>query len=596
VAGRGRSRAQDNRDAPETVVPARDRLPWWTFALLFASALVVRLLFWHATPDRSWGYSALYKGDAALWLDYAHALRTGRPFELGLPIHPPGTAYLVSWLWDGTAAGIRALRVTWLVLGALLPPLLALVAGRAFGPRPGALAGAAAVSSTALIVLGSSVDGGVPYLLLVVGAFALHDGLLDAPRPSRVAAWSALQALACLIRVEHVLFTTAMLAWLAWRWGRVGLVRLAVAAATFLALLLPWHVHAWRSVARFNTADPATTPNEEAFLRRLEAAVQGLSWEPAAEAERGRFPAFVRRTASAFVTATVAHRGGRTVRREDVAVLDEAFGYRPRPLAGFPFVSSYGPLNFALANHGAATGGFSRSLLEAPPSLGGHPERYPPALVQGLPPPDLALVYPPHLRLFNEGYGVGAAWITAHPLEFTTLALRKLRIFWLGASTGFTGRNLPLGFSGTRRAVDMAAADGPLAAAWSLAWALACAAGVWAGRRQPAAWPWVILLATKVLVTVAFFGYVRQGAAAVPAILVLAALGVARTPGRRPLTVPWRRGIVAACAVAAAVEAGRWLQRPEIVIDGRPAGAVDPVPADLHRDHRIEVRPGRGGL
>jgi hypothetical protein len=592
VAGRGRSRRQGNRDTPpEAAPPAPDGLPRWMFALLFGSALAVRLLFWHATPDRSWGYSALYKGDAALWLDYAHALRAGRPFELGLPIHPPGTAYLVSWLWDGTAAGIRALRVTWLVLGALVPPLLALVAGRAFGPVPGALAGAAAVSSTALIVLSSSVNSEVPYLLLVIGSFALHDGLLDDPRTSRAAAWSALQALACLIRVEHVLFTAAMLAWLAWRWGRAGVVRLLVAAATFCALLLPWHVQAWRSVARFNTAELATTPGEEGFLRSVEAAVKGLPWEPDAQAERERLPAFARRTASGFVAATVAHRGGRAIRGQDLAILDEAFGYRPRPVASFPFVSSYGPLNFALANHAGATGGFSRSLLEAAPPLAGPLERYPPPLVRGLPPPDLALVYPPHLRLFNEGYGVGAAWIAAHPREFAALVRRKLGTFWLGASTGVTGYNLPLGWTGTRRAVDMALPDGALPVAWSLGWLLACLAGAWVGRGQPATWPWVILLATKVVVTAAFFGYARQGAAVVPAVLVLAALGAERALGRRAgLTLPWRRGIVGACVLAAALETGRWLQQPEVVIDGRPAGTADPVPADLHRDHQIGVR------
>jgi hypothetical protein len=137
----------------------------------------------------------------------------------------------------------------------------------------------------------------------------------------------------------------------------------------------------------------------------------------------------------------------------------------------------------------------------------------------------------------------------------------------------------------------MALADGVLPAAWSLGWLLACLAGVWVGRRQPATWPWIILLATKVVITAAFFGYARQGAAVVPAVLVLAALGVEAALGKRVgLTVPWRRGIVAACVVAAAVETGRWLQEPEIVIDGRPAGAVDPVPADLHRDHQIEVR------
>lgn len=568
-------------------------IPAWLLAVLFAAALVVRILFWQATPDRTWAYSALYKGDAVLWLEYAHALRTGQPFELGLPIHPPGTAYLVSWLWDGTAAGIRALRIAWLVLGALIPPLLALAAGRHFGARVGALAGAGAVASTALLILASSVDGEGPYLLLVLGSFALLDDETGVPRGlGSVAAWSVLQALACLIRVEHILFVAGMLVWFAVREGRAGAPRLAVAAATFLAVLLPWHVHAWSAIARFNTVTPASTPPEEAAMRAVETAVRGIPWEPAAQAERERLPAFARRTAANFVAATVAHRGGRSVRVEDLAILDEGFGYRPRPLAAHPFVSSYGPLNFALANHAGAAGGFSRSLLDAPPPLAAEAHRYPAFLVRGLPPPDLALVYPGHARLFNDGYRLGARWIAEHPRELALLALRKLRVFWAGAATGFTGYNLPLGLAGTRRAVDMVTADGVLPAVWSAAWLLACLAGLRACRDRAAAWPWLLFLATKVVVTVAFFGYARQGAAVVPVVLVLAVLAVERARGTAdaPPTPSWRRGIVAACLVAAALEGARTVQRPGLVLDGHPVGAVDPVPPDLHRDHRIEIR------
>jgi hypothetical protein len=591
VAG-GRRRRNEVRETAPTGAEAPPGLPRWVPVLLFGAALAVRLLFWQATPDRQWAYSALYKGDAVLWLEYAQALRTGQAFELGLPIHPPGTAYLVSWLWDGTAAGIRTLRLLWLALGALVPPLLAVAATRAFGSRIGVVSGVGAVASTGLIVLSSSVDSEIPYLVLVLGSFLLQDGFVGAPRPGRLAAWSALQAVACLIRVEHVLFVAAMLAWLAVRTGRDGLRPVGVAVAAFVAVLLPWQVHVWRTVARFNTVAPAATPFEDAIQRAIEAQVGGLAWEPAAAAERERIPAFARRTAANFVAATAVHRGGRSIRVEEVAVLEEAFGYRPRPLAGFPFVSAYGPLNFALANHGGADGGFSRALLDAPPPLAAQPGRYPAFLVRGLPPPDLALVYPPHLRLFNDGYALGGRWIAENPGSFAALAARKLGIFWAGAATGFTGYNLPLGWTGTRRAVDMQVADGPVRLAWSAVWLLACLAGAWTARARPAAWPWLLFLAGKIVVTVAFFGYVRQGAAVVPVVVVLAALAAERFlgPPGSPLPGAWRRGIVAACLLAAAVEAGRWLQQPGIVIDGQAVGAVDPVPADLHRDHRVEVR------
>src|SRR5262245_49440615 len=112
--------------------PAR---PAWTAAALLAAALLLRGLFAGATVDRDWAYSALFKGDAPLWLDYARALRTGQDFEQGLPIHPPGTAYLVAWLWDGTPGGVRGLRSAWILMGALTVVAVWAAVRRSFGPR-----------------------------------------------------------------------------------------------------------------------------------------------------------------------------------------------------------------------------------------------------------------------------------------------------------------------------------------------------------------------------------------------------------------------------------------------------------------------------
>lgn len=62
----------------------------WITLAVFGVALVVRLLFWQATPDRGWPHSALYKGDAVVWTDYSAALGKGESYELGLPLRPPG--------------------------------------------------------------------------------------------------------------------------------------------------------------------------------------------------------------------------------------------------------------------------------------------------------------------------------------------------------------------------------------------------------------------------------------------------------------------------------------------------------------------------
>lgn len=570
------------------------KVPGWALALgLFGWALALRLLFWQATPDARWAYSALFKGDAVLWLEYARALQVGGAFELGLPLRPPGNAYLLAAVWDGTAAGVPFLRGLFTVMGAAVPAVLFLAAEGPWGRRPALLAGALAAASSGLLVLGSSLNNETPYLLLVLGALGLAPGLGARPRPGRLAAFTVLNAVALLFRAEHILLYGLWLAWLALGWRPQGLRRaaglLAASLAGLAALVLPWHLSARRAIERFNTRPPVTTPGEEAALGQLESALSGLAWEPAATAEREGLPAFARRHAADFVAATVAHRGGQAVRAGDFGVLTEAFGVRPEPLASRPLVALYGPLNFALANHPRAQGGFSRAALEEPPPLAGGAARYPPALVSGLPPPDLTFVYPPHVALVNHGYAIGWRWLAADPARALALSARKLGIFWSGAATGFGGDNLPLGSSGLRRAVDLVVADGPTAWAWQAVVLGLALVGLWAAPRAPLV-PWLLWLGSKLAVTVAFFGYARQGAAVFPVVAVLVAVALDRWTRRR---LPDRAALLvlgAAAVVSLVLEAGRLAQHPEIRIDGQLVTTRDPFPPDLHRDQHVEVR------
>lgn len=561
-----------------------------------AASFAIRLLFIHATPDARWAYSAAFKGDALLWLDYAHAIQTATPFELGLPIHPPGTAYLVAWLWNGTAAGIPFLRAAWALLGALTVVLLWWAASRSFGPAVGLLAGVLAAVSTGLIVLSSSVNGEAPYLLLVIASLLPLEGLGARPDGLRAAAWGLLNALACLIRVEHVLAFGFITLWLAWRWWRTSpagrrraLPALGVASLCFAGLLLPWQAHVWRAIQRFNAAPPAEAPGHAAALAAIEARTAFIAWDDAALRARDALPAFARRTASAFVAATVAHRGGRRVGADDFRILEEAFGSAPRPLAPFVFVSAYGPLNFALANHPAARGGFSRAALEDTPPLRGGPGRYPRELAAASP-PDLTLAYPPHLHLVNDGYGVGASWIAANPGSFARLLARKLAIFGSGMTFGLTGYNLPLGLSGLRRAVDMVTPpSGWLPALWSLLLLGVSAFGVTRAWQQPALTPWLLYAGSKLLATALFFGYARQGALVLPVVLVLVALALepwfSRTPGPRVAIL-----LLVLLALATALEGVRFLSHPALSIGGRPIETVDPTPPDLFLDQLVEYR------
>lgn len=572
-------------------------------ALLLAAALAVRVLFWRATPDTAWPYSALFKGDAPLWLEYAQALRSGRPFELGLPIHPPGMGYLLAWLWNGEPGGIAFLRLCWAVLGALGVGLVGLAALRSFGVFVAAAVGVICCFSSGLLLLSSSLDSETPYLVLVLATLALFEDIRAQPHGAALAAWAALHGLACLFRVEHSLYFGLMLAWLAVLWSReapggaadrrarAGRA-VALSLAFFLLPLLPWHLTAWRAIARFNTEEPARGAAEEAAVRAIERGVATLRWDVGAERRRDELPAFCRRTSAAFVAATVAWRGGQEVRDGDFRILEEAFGYVPQPVSRFPFVSCYGPLNFALANHPAARGGFDRRALEEPPPLAGGADRYPPMLVQGLPPPRLSFDYPPHVRLFNDGYAVGWRRIREDAAGFLELARRKLRIFWSGAALGFTGYGLPLGLAGVRRAVDLTTPEGGAADLWRAGWLVACAAGVAAGCSRLALRAWLLFAASKAAVAVLFFGYARQGATIVPVVALLLAVSAETwLLPRLPRLSPRQ----AACLVAVlvlvgvGVESVRWARPPVIRVDGLVAGPVDPFPPDLHRDHRIDV-------
>lgn len=541
--------------------------------LLFAVALLTRLLFWQATADRDWAWSAFYKGDAPLWIEYAYALQHDQPFELGLPIHPPGTAWLVSMLWNGRESGIAWLRFAWVLLGACIPLLVFLAADRAFGLRAATVAGGFTTISTGLMILSASIDSETPYLVLVLASFWLG-GEMKTGR--QIAIWSALNSIACLFRVDHLLFYVLALAFFAIRWRAIK--PLMVSLIFFALPLVPWHLHAWSAIRRFNEEPRQLTPVEEHAVSSVEQALAGMPWSDDARRRRDELPGFVQRTGTSFVTATVYFRGGRTVRGEDFGVLEEAFDYFPRPLQRFPFVSLYGPLNFYLANNPHATGGFDRSLLDAPPPLAGGASRYPSFLIQGLPPAQLSFVYPPHLRLFNEGYALGWQWIADHPRHFARLAARKASHFLAGATHSVTGYAVPAGLSGTRRAVDLLAPEPPLL--WQIAILALSLIGIALHWRTAALWPWLLFLASKIAVAILFFGYARQGALVIPVLAVLIGLAASRWNEQRTMTIA---AVILVSALA--IEIVRFASRPSILLDG---GFVDPF--EVHRDHIVDVR------
>ena len=569
--------------------------------IIFALALVVRLLFWQATPDADWSHSVYYKGDAPIWLDYAQALQQEVPYELGLPLRPPGNGYLLAGLWDGDTGHLGRLKLLWCLLGAATASLFYAAARRSFGEWVGCLVGFGVALGHGWMVLSTSLNNETPYLLLVAWSLYVLPSLQAEHKSWLLLVWGGVQAAACLLRVEHALFFGLLMLWLVacWtaeatprRWRR-SLQRGGLAAAAFVAVLAPWHVHAWDACHRFNVDEPVVNAATEQAYRQVEEALAGMQWQDDALAERQKLPAASRRAMGNFVAATLYVRGERRVQGADFVILEEAFGSRPSPLGEHPFVALYGGLNFYLANNPQAPAGFSRGPLDAPPPLSGGAERYPAPLIGGLPPPDLALSYPPHLDIVNHGYRKGLAWIVEQPAVFASHAWGKARVFWDGATLGFGGYNLPFGNGGLRRKVDLVVPHRTLGVTlWQVAWLAVALFGLWRmiRRRQWAFLPWAAWLATKIVVTLAFFGYARQGVAVSPVLLLL--LAVVLAGGAEASAWHRRRGMwgLVVVALIVAAECFRWLQPPVFVLGGRPVGAVDPWPSQHHEVRILEVK------
>jgi hypothetical protein len=544
---------------------------------LFALALAPRVLLWVASPDRQAPFSALYGGDAAVWVDYANGLEARPERDFGRLLRPPGMGFLLWALWGGESS-FGGLRLLWCALGALLAPLCWLGLRRGLGARTALGAGVLVALASGPILLSSSLNNETPYLVLVAAGFVGFDRLRERGSLWRAAVFGALSGLACLVRAEHALVTLLCVAWLAVGWRRSGPVRsalrLGALAFAFALVLLPWHLSLWRGIERFNGDVVPPLPRTV------------LAWDADARAALAELPGFAQAASAGFVEATVRHRGGARVGRDDLAILEQAYGYRPAPLAAHPFVAAYGPLNFWLANHPRATGGFTREPLAEPPPLAGGASRYAPEWLANLPlHGTLAPEYPPHLRALVDGYALGIGRIADAPFDWLSLCARKLAIAWSGAAHGFGASAVPLGLGGLRRRVDLVVPQGAFAWAWRIGLLLTALFGVRAAARHASAVPWLLFALAQIAIAAAFFGYARHGAMLAPAVAVCVVCAAARW--RVPRAALVGVGVV---ALVLAVDAWHALAPRAIVVDGRAVGPVDPWPVHEFEDRVVEVR------
>ncbi|MGE3171491.1 MAG: hypothetical protein AB7O97_02620 [Planctomycetota bacterium] len=537
-----------------------------TTLILFAAGLLLRLVPWLLSPEQALPATAAYRGDAEYWLQSADP---ASGLLAQLPFRPPAMTWLAHLLapTDGDAT---LLRLVFVVLGALVAPLMWLLLRRSFAASVAALAAWICALSGALITVGSGLHGELPYLLLFLLSMFDFDRLRAAPAPAAAVRWGLLGALACLVRADHLLFVALALPWL-WRARRGSRRRdLLLALGTLALALLPWQLHAKARVTAWNRGELGTPAPE-----LPPPGAPALPWDAAALARVRAMPAPCRLWSFAFVDATARHRGHARVAEADVQLLDEAFGCVPEPLRA-PVIAVYGPLNFFLANspEALANGGFTRAPLDRPPPMLAERDRYPPWIDTVVPTSgQLTLLYPPHLHALNHGHRLGLAWLWQHPGDALRLAGAKLAQTWRGAATGLGALQLPMGRDGLREPVDLVVADGAVATVWRALLLLAAVAGAARLGRQPAAAGWALWLVCRVAIAVAFFGYARLGALCVPALaLCWAALlaplletGIARRAA-------WLRWLGAAAITALLlVDAARAPRTPTVTGPGRGA-------------------------
>jgi hypothetical protein len=495
--------------------PPLDRLDAALAAGVFLVALATRLRFLLLSPDRAWPHSAWFEGDAPLWARWAADLTAGREFERGLAIHSPAVAYLLRLLGCSDAtADFTPIKAVWCALSALGIALAYLAFRLELPRRPAAIAAALLTFSFSSYVAATSLNGEALYTallpLIVIGTVVLA----RASTPRRLFAAAAplgiAHGLATLVRPEHTLLLAMLLVLTLWQRRRdfvrpVSALRtlsgLTLLLATSIVSCLPWAISTARATERFNTI-PSPAPD---YARALP------PWTSDARAYLDSLPAFARADNFAMLNTIAPRKAITEISRSTVeAYFTGAFGFTPEPLSAWNLVSGQGPLCFALANHPQATGGFSTSALATPFSSD----------------PELKFSYPPHLYLYNHGYRAGWDSIRANPKQWGTLVLRKLSIFGEGSAQGLTARNFPLGLEGTRRAVDQLTARSAATPFWQDALAILFLIGLMtaASRRIGAAW--MLILASKLLITIAFYGYVRQAVSILPAFALFAALGL----------------------------------------------------------------------
>lgn len=474
----------------------------------FLLSLVLRLLFLEASMDRSWPFSIFFYGDSRFFHTYALDWARGRPAQVSLPYHPP----LFPWS-----------------LG-LLYQLLGEPRGSAYPYKLSlALLNSATVAFTWWWwrrVLGTG------WSLLAAVLFSASFGwLVLSTTYSNEVLYVLFLSATCALMLEHRSGPS-------WR-GAVllgGVMGLG-------ALTRAEHLHLWPFLLVY------------AWLHRDRGAPlrgQLVRWAAAVGV-------------SLVVLAPWALHNAR--------VLQELNARTPtlEPLPVLAPVTVYGPINFAMANHAGATGGFTPELVNR---LGQDGR--------------LDAANPSQRHLLLHGYAEGLRWMGEHPADALRLLAAKQGRWLDGLSLGFGVSNLPGGLRGARAPVDVFVPESSWLK-WPLVLLLLSGVGLSLRAEHRNFSLFTLVLLHRALITLAFFGYTRGMLVLFPVLVPLLLLPLKVLASSRPVLTA-RLPVLASCALLLLwAEAGTLaLRGPR---DFMASGSTDRVSGKLIQDDQVQLWP-----
>ncbi len=154
--------------------PGKRRDLWWALGLTLL-AWVHRLAFLRSNRDWSWPYTIFYEGDSETFYNYARALLKGQLYDNGIPFHPPGFAWVLSFIHTLVGAGPEndrvpyfAVKVVTALIGSLPVGLLYLLVRPYLGRAVALAASLLCAWSFGLYVIGVAPVTEGTYLTLLM--------------------------------------------------------------------------------------------------------------------------------------------------------------------------------------------------------------------------------------------------------------------------------------------------------------------------------------------------------------------------------------------------------------------------------------------